>query len=125
MGKEEAVVRYLRLLRDVEILQLYFLLIWSEWNFLYTTGLDEIQLSIREHFGGIGSRSHRKDLIERLDHVLGKLEWENIVRHMPGINQYQLHRARMDYRTLKEVLLEVEREAVSLFICASPFRPVC
>ena len=73
--------------------------------------LGEMQASIREDFGGIESSYHREDLIKRLDHVLGGLDrgWEHIERHRLGINQYQLRRAKMDYRTLREVLLGVER----------------
>ena len=120
-GRKEAVVRHVRGLGDIEITKAYFLLIWSEWNFLYTSGLDEMQASIREDFGGIESRHHREDLIKRLDHVLGELDrgWEHIERHKPGINQYQLRRANMDYRTLKEVLLEVERNLEGEQTCSS------
>jgi hypothetical protein len=48
--------------------------VWSEWDCLYDSGLDEMQASIREDFGGIGMGHHREDLIKRLDHVLGQLD---------------------------------------------------
>ena len=112
VGRNGAIVRHVRLLGDIEILKSYFLLIWSEWNFLHTSGVDEMQISIREDFCGTGSRHHREHLIERLDHILGQLDrgWGYIVRFKPGINQYQLQRAKMDYKMLKEILLEVEME---------------
>lgn len=113
VGRKEAIVRHVRQLGDIEIVKSYFLLIWSECNFLYTSGLDEMQTSIREDFGGTERSHHRKDLMERLDYVLGQLDrgWGYIVRLNPGINQYQLRRAKEDYRRLKEVLEEVERES--------------
>ena len=109
-GRKETVVSHVRGLEDIEILKSYLLLIWSEWNFLYTSGLEEMQISIREDFCGTGLKHHREDLIKRLDDVLGELDrgWDYIERHKPGINQYQLHRARMDYRMLKETLLAVD-----------------
>ena len=113
-GKKEAVVLHVRQLGDIEILKSYFLLIWSEWNFLFISGLDEMQISIREDFAGIELRHHREDLVERLDHVLGQLDrgLGYIEQHQPDINPYQLHRAKMDYKMLKEVLLEVEQESL-------------
>ena len=122
VGTKGAVVRHVRGLGDIEILKSYLLLIWSEWNFLQTSGLDEMQISIRQDFGGIGSKHHREDLIARLDEIFGELDrgWEYIAQHKPGINPYQPHRAKADYRTLKKVLLEVERAAVSVFGCVSP-----
>ena len=106
-----AVVRHVRQLGDIEILKSYFLLIWSEWNFRSPFGLEEMQMSIREDFGGIELKHHREDIMERLDYVLGQLErgtgYINEVR--PAINVYDVHRAKTDYRTLKETLLEVDR----------------
>ena len=111
VGKKEAVVRHVRRLGDIEILKSYLLLIWSEWNFLFISGVDEMQISIREDFGGIELRHHRQDLIERLNRVLAQLERGvgYITEHMQ-INIYQHHRAKLDYRMLRASLLEVERE---------------
>jgi hypothetical protein len=108
LGREVAVVRHVRQIGDIEILKSYFLLVWSEWNFLFTSGLDEMRVSVREDFGGIESKHHREDLIQRLDHVLRELDrgWEYIVRHKPGIVRYQVQRAKVHYRMLMEVLLE-------------------
>ena len=109
---KEAVVRHVRQLGDIEILKSYFLLIWSERNVRSPLGLEEMQISIREDFGGIEMKHHREDLMQRLDYVLGQLERgsEYIRKVRPGINIYDVHRAKTDYRTLKEILLEVERE---------------
>jgi hypothetical protein len=112
VGRKEVVVRYVRQLGDIEILKSYFLLIWSEWNFLFTSGLDEMRISVGQDFCAIESKQHREDLLERLDYVLGELDrgFGYIVKYKPGIDQYQLQRAKLHYRTLREVLLGVERE---------------
>lgn len=107
MGKKVAVIRHVRGLGDIEILKSYFLLIWSEWNFLDTSGIDEMKTTIREEFSGAGLGHHRKDLIKRLDHVLGELGRGS----GRNLSLYGLRRAEADYRRLKEVLLEVERES--------------
>lgn len=110
VGKEEAVVRHVRWLGDVEILKSYFLVVWSEWNFLFTAGFDEMRISVREDFGGGECKRHREDLVARLDHVLRELDrgWRYIVQYKPGIVENQLRRAKAHYRRLKEILLEVD-----------------
>ena len=123
-GRAEAVVRHVRDLNDIEILKSYLFLIWSEWNFLYTSGFNEMRDSIRVDFAGIELKHHREHLVGRLDHVLKQLDrgWGYIEQHKPGINEYQLHRAKTDYRTLREALLEVEKEAVSVvWLCGPTF----
>ena len=77
VGTQRHVVEAVRKLKNVEVLKSYFLLVWSEWNNLRDDrGFDEMRVSIREDFGGIGMAHHRAELIQRLDHVLGQLDQE-------------------------------------------------
>ena len=73
MGTRRDVVCGVRRLEDVEILESYFLLVWSEWSVIYPEGSIEMCTAIREDLGGIGMGRHREVLIRRLDHVLGQL----------------------------------------------------
>lgn len=119
-GSYPAVVRFVRGLGDVEILKSYFLLIWSEWDWLRPSGLNEIEVSIREDLCGTGMRHHRRHLIERLDHVLRQLDrgFEYLRQHNPKIHEHHLRLAKNDYRWLKRVLLEVDREDRNASACA-------
>jgi hypothetical protein len=69
------VVLHVRELKDIEILKSYFLLIWSEWRSpALNRPSSEMKISIRDDFGGIGAEHHRKELVDRLDHILGQLD---------------------------------------------------
>ena len=117
-GGKEVVVRRVRKLGDIEILKSFFLLVWSEWNFLSASGFEEMKISIREDFGGVELRHHREDLIQRLDGILGQLDrgYRYIAQYKPGVTLYHLQRTKVHYRTLKEVLLEVESEFSGLVV---------
>jgi len=111
-----------RELGDVEILESYFLLVWSEWN--YIRDLGEMIDSIRGDFGpGIGVGHHREVLIERLDHVLGQLDrgLEHLRKHNPNLEAHNISTAEKDYGRLRDVLLEVDREALEI-LTRTPFR---
>ena len=108
------IVCHVRELGDNEILKSYFLLVWSGWN-NKLLGLDEMKISLKEDFGGIGMWRHRKDLNNQLDHSLEQLNHKlkyiqvgNCFTLMSGAQQ------RMEqYGELKRVLLEVDREAMN------------
>ena len=72
-GTTPDTVRHVRGLGNFEILKSYLLLVWSEWDDLCIDGLNEMEIAIREEFGGIWVRGHREDLVKRLDYVLGRL----------------------------------------------------
>jgi hypothetical protein len=72
-GSSGDVVRQVRALGDIEILKSYLLLVWSEWD-LIGGGLAEMQDSVWEDFRGIEMRIYRRELIERLDYVLQRLD---------------------------------------------------
>jgi hypothetical protein len=105
-GTTSNIVCHIRELGDIELLKSYFLVVWSEWDSLYPSGLNEMEIAIREEFGGIGMVRHRKDLIERLDRVLEQLEYfeqRNLKKH-----QDRVQRRKEQYGKLKVVLLEVD-----------------
>jgi len=115
-GTKQAVFQTVRALGDIEILTSYLLLVWSEWDFVMPRGFDEMCASIREDFGGEGMGHHRKDLLQRLDHVLGELErgLEYFRQHKPGLEEDRILFRQGQYGRLKEILLEVDKEAIDM-----------
>ena len=114
VGTMNYVVCRVRELGDVEILESYLFLVWSEWDATYPGGLTEMCSSIREDFGGIGMGSRREVLIKRLNHVLGQLDrgLGHLEQHKPILKESHIVAAKVEYTELKEVLLEVDREAL-------------
>ena len=115
LGTADRVVRRIRELGDVELLESYFLLVWSEWDYVRGGGFGEMCASVREDFGGIGMWRHREVLTERLDHILGELDkgLEHLKQHKPSLSEHSILLARERYRSLKDVLLEVDRKALT------------
>lgn len=112
-GTTPNVVSYIRGLGNLEILKSYFLLVWSEWSQALPTGLAEMKVSIREDFSGIEMSHHRRDLIQRLDNVLGQLdqELEYFKRYNRWMSDNEIQSRKEIYRQLKEVLLDVNKRA--------------
>jgi len=112
-GSHKPVFKMVQALEDVETLTSYLLLIWSEWDFLMPEGFDEMCVSIREDFSGERMGYHRKDLLQRLDRILGELGLglEHIRRYKPGLEEDGFLRRQHQYGQLKEILSEVDREA--------------
>ena len=100
---------HIRGLGDIEILKSFFLLVWSEWSFLEFAGLAEMELTIREDFGGVGMWHHREPLVERLDYILGQLDrgLEYFKHHKPTLREGTIRLMKEQYAELKEVLLEI------------------
>jgi hypothetical protein len=115
LGTHVHVVKAVRRLDDIEILKSYLLLIWSEWDIIRPDGLDEICVSIREDFGGIGMGRHRAALIQHLDHVLGQLDrgLGYLQQQNPDLGEPRLQEMKRQYGKFEEVLLEVERRTSS------------
>lgn len=115
VGTEPDVVNYVRGLGDIEILQSY-LLMWSEWDFLYDSGFMEMQTIVREDFSGIGMWSNRADLIDRLGFVLTQFDrgLGYLKQYRPRIGEHDIQWAKEQYREMEEVLLEVDREAANI-----------
>jgi len=116
VGTEPRVVRRVRELGDVEILESYFLLVWSEWNAIYPGSITEMCASIREDLGGIEMGHCREVLIKRLDHVLGQLDrgLEYLKRQNPKLDDDHVPKAREGYGELKRILLEVDRKPLEV-----------
>jgi hypothetical protein len=93
------VITHVRRLGDIDILKSYFVLVWGQCAF-HHHNLLEMESSIRENFGVIGMDHHRKDLIQRLDHVLLQL---NLRGDTPFTREVKAQCTR-----LKNVLLEVD-----------------
>ena len=111
LGTVSHVVRRVRELGDVELLKSYFLLVWSEWN--YVLSFSEMCASIGEDFSGIRMWRHRKVLTERLDHILRQLDLglEHLRQQNPYLGEDHVQTAEGQYGWLKELLLEMDREA--------------
>ena len=109
-GTTPDTVRHVRRLGDFKILKSYLLLVWSEWDDLCIDGLDEMEITIREEFNGIGMRGHREDLLKRLDYVLERLGLGlgYLEQHNPQVKQYRIKAAQGQYGKLKGVLLDVD-----------------
>ena len=67
------VVTVVRAFNDIEVLKSY-LLPWSEWDLLWSDEFVEMRTLIWEDFREIGMGQHLADLIQRLDHVLTRLD---------------------------------------------------
>ena len=121
-GTNFAIIHQIRGLGDIEILKSYFLLVWTEWDYLNDDGLDEMEIAISKDFGGIGMWCHREDLIKRVDYILRQLEqgWEFLKLRNPRVSGYHVETAKGQYRGLKETLLWVDREAVDTLTRMSP-----
>ena len=113
-GNSPHVVQVVQRLGDVETLIAYLLLIWSEWETLDIT--DEVHTLIRRDFSGIRMEYHRKKLLQHLDYVLGQLELglEYLQQYNSDISRDDIQLRQSQYRQLREVLLEVDREAIEL-----------
>lgn len=89
MGTAEHTVYHIQALGNINILKSYLLLVWSEWSSLWCSGFHVMYTSIRQDFSGIGMQCHRRDLIKRLDHVLGQLDLglEYLRQHKPSLRE--------------------------------------
>ena len=121
LGTRSTVVRGVRELGDVKLLESYFLLVWSEWDHIFSEdGFREMCASIREDFGAIRMWCHREVLIKQLDHVLGELDkgFEHLKRQKPSLDEHHIWIAKHQYGRLKDELLEVDRKVLT----RTPFR---
>jgi len=117
-GTTNHVVKVVQGLKDIKVLKSYLLLVWSEWDYLNNEGFDEMCALIYEDFGGVGMGHHQADLIQQLDHILGQLDQglEHLQQYKPSLGRYSVQCMEHQYRTLKEVLLEVQRRMYSPMI---------
>ena len=104
------VIDHIRGLGDIEILKSFLLVVWSEYGFLSDGHLERMEVSIREDFGGTEMRDHRKDLIERVHHILGELDQglKYLKLQWPNYEGCLVELAMESYKRLERVLLEVD-----------------
>ena len=122
VGSWRPIVRHVRGLGDIEILKSYLLLTWSEWDSINPGGRAEMEVSIREDFGGIEMWSHRDDLVKRLDQVRAQLDQglEKFTQHKPRTEESFIHKRKEQYGQLKNVLLEVDERAMETLTRTAP-----
>ena len=114
----QELVRYLRQLGDLDILKSYFVVVWSEWDYLTDSHFSETQTWIVEDFGGIGMQHHRAELISRLNQVLGQLDrgLEYFKRLQRWIDDGAVKERQRRYGTLREALLEADKKAARVLV---------
>jgi hypothetical protein len=106
-GARTATVAYVRRVGDIHLLKSYLLLVWTDRCLFHSNHIHELESLIREEFGGIEMEHHRKDLIERLDRVLGNLG-------PPKVETVWVRRVRAQYTGFKDPLLEADARWISL-----------
>lgn len=117
LGTELSSVQTVRKLGDIEILTSYLLLVWSEWDGILS-GFEEMCTSIKEDFGVVGMGYHRRELLQRLNHVLGQLDY--LRQYRPNLHGTHIWWVEAQYEKLREILLEVDGEVVDKLIRESP-----
>ena len=107
LGSNLRVIKQVRGLKDIEILKSYFLVVWSEWDPLCNSST--MCECIREEFSGVEANSHRADLLQRLDEVIGELDKgsEYLQRDRPDLKERQLQRRKEQYEELRKILKEI------------------
>ena len=125
-GTNRDIIQHVRGLGDLEILKSYFLLVWSEWEYRSSDEIDLMGIPIWEDFGGTGMGQHREDLLRRLDHVMGELDrgLEYFKQRTVAYgSEIRIQVAREQYGKLKDVLLELERDAAMTTLTRTSPKP--
>jgi hypothetical protein len=122
LGTGLDVVLHVRQLGYIDVLKSYYLLVWSEWDSLSDSVINEMETSIKEDFGGVGVWGHRKDLIERLDTVLVQLDLRStsLDQEKPEIGENCIERAKEQYQRLRDAFVTVDTEAMETLTSTSP-----
>jgi hypothetical protein len=117
---DQAVVRAVRALGDIETLKSYPLLVWSEWDTIQSLG--PMCVLVQEEFSGIRMWGHRADLIRRLDHVLGELGrgFDYIREFNLDLDEGRFHWMEDQYGSLRSILLELDEEGMRSLSRRSP-----
>ena len=115
MGAGPDIIRHVQGLGDCEILESYFILVWSEWRYIPNYHINAAEISIREAFCETDGGHHLGDLVRRVDQVLGELgRGLGHFRQRDGQDAFmplEIWNRKQQYGKLKRILLEVEREA--------------
>ena len=119
LGSHLHVIQQVRGLKDIEILKSYLLVVWSEWDPLWNSST--MCECIREEFSGVEANSHRAELVQRLDEVIGELDkgLEYLQRDRPDLGEGELQFKKEQYEELRKILKEI-LEAPEIPTCMSP-----
>ena len=103
-GPRSTTVAYVRTRKDIDLLKSYFLLVWTDRCVLLAGRIYEVESSIREDFVGKGMEHHRRDLMDRLDHVLDQLDRRSS-EETPDVQE-----ARTQYAKIRNLLVEIDEK---------------
>ena len=105
-GATQDTIRYVRGLGDLEIIGSYFLLVCLDEYGTPSDTFDEVEISTRGVFGGIGMQGHREGLLNQLESILrvvnAEMKRDGKVDYKEGLKQC---------RKLQDVLQDMDREA--------------
>ena len=120
-GSQQDVVQGVQRLGKIETLTSYLLFVWSECNYLYQDGLEEMCTVIRKDFSGVRMRDYRKSLLKHLDHILGQLDLgpKPTQQYKQDLSEEEIQTMKGQYGQLREVLLEVDKEVMNMLTCES------
>ena len=118
VGSDLNVMQQVRGLKDIEILKSYLLVVWSEWDSLCDSSA--MCECIREEFSGVEANSHRADLLQRLDEVIGELDrgLAYLRRDRPDLREEELPKRKGQYEELRRILMAIP-EAPEIPTCMS------
>ena len=109
------VASHMQGLGDIEILKLYLLLVWSEWDTHNSDGWFEVDmLTWLGEFDGIETWSYRDDLIKHLDRIQEQLELrlEYFQQQRLEIDEDCIERNKKRYWRVKNALLGAYERAM-------------
>ena len=120
-GSHLRVMQQVRGLKDIEILKSYLLIIWSEWDSIQGSGFRMIRECIREEFSRVEANSHRAELVQRLDEIIGELDkgLEYLRHDRPDLEEEDLRERKRQYKELGKILKEIP-EVLEIPTCMSP-----
>jgi len=109
-GSSRDLVQTIRGLKNADTLTSYLILVWSEWDDFRDGGLEEMRTSIQEDLRGTMMGPNRKELLQRLDHVLGQLDLGlgHLRQHDRDIDEDAVQLRKRQYGGLKKELQKVE-----------------
>jgi hypothetical protein len=105
-GGSSKIIAYVRRLGDIDLLKSYFLLVWTDRSGIIIGQANAMKESLQQDFGGTGMEEHRKDLIRRLDQVLGWLD-QGLESHP---HDMYFNNSKAHYTDLKGVLVELDKD---------------
>ena len=121
-GSQQDIVQEVQKLGNIETIVAYLLFVWSECNYLYQDGVEEMCTVIRKDFSGVGMRDYQEGLLEHLDHILGRLDLrpKPTQQYKQDLSEEEIQAMKGQYGQLREVLLEVDKGVMNTLTCEFP-----